>query len=209
MLKRLGIVKTKTNGYKVFNDYIEPNFLNNTMSPCDYVSYCWEKYNNSGVKKSNSLNGSIFELIISSLLVKEGIVPLFLQARVAFVPNVLFDIIAYSTENGPISLSLKTSLRERYKQADLEAIALKYVHRKAKCYLLTIDKDEAKSVNGKIQNGDMLGLDSAILVTSSEMNKLIDELKSSNLIDPGSIDILASGKTVTSKKVALARGLKP
>ena len=139
MLKRLGIVKSKTKGYKVFNEYIEPNFIDNTMTPNEYVSYCWDKYINSGVARNNALNGSVFELIIASLLVKERIVPLYLQANVAFVPNIDFDAIVYSSENGPISLSLKTSLRERYKQADLEAIALKYVHRKAKSYLLTID----------------------------------------------------------------------
>ena len=128
MLKKLGIVKSKTKGYHVFMEHIAPDFMSNTMGPSEYVRYCWNNYENSGVERNNSLNGTIFELIIATLFVKEGILPLHLQAQVAFVPNVNFDAVLYTHENGPIGLSLKTSLRERYKQADLEAVALKYVH---------------------------------------------------------------------------------
>jgi hypothetical protein len=49
----------------------------------------------------------------------------------------------------PICISAKTSLRERYKQADFEAIALKYVHRKALSFLVTLEENEAKSVKAK------------------------------------------------------------
>lgn len=206
MLKRLGIVKSKTKGYKVFNEYIEPNFIDNTMAPNEYVSYCWDKYINSGVARNNALNGSVFELIIASLLVKERIVPLYLQANVAFVPNIDFDAIVYSSENGPISLSLKTSLRERYKQADLEAIALKYVHRKSKSYLLTIDANEARSVKEKIINGDVMGLDDAVLATSPCLNTLIDELRQTNLINPGSVEILTAEKIITSDRLTRILG---
>jgi hypothetical protein len=208
MLKKLGIVKSKTKGYKAFTDHIESDFLNNNMAPMDYVKYCWDKYMSSNVPKSNSLNGVVFELIISSLLIKEHIMPLYLQAQVAFVPNVNYDAVVYSSEHGPISLSLKTSLRERYKQADLEAVALKYVHRKAECYLLTIDPNEARSVKEKITNGAVLGLNGAILATSNEMNDLVNRLKSTPLIDPGSIDILTASTIITGDKVAKAAGVR-
>ena len=71
MLKKLGIVKSKTKGYHVFMDSIEPDFLHNTMCPSEYVNYCWEKYTTSGVPQNNSLNGTVFELIIATLFVKE------------------------------------------------------------------------------------------------------------------------------------------
>ena len=125
MLKKLGIVKTKNKGYKVFMEHIAPDFLDNTMIPSEYVKFCWKKYETSGVSRTNSLNGTIFELIIATLFVKEGLVPLHLQAQVAFVPNVNFDAILYTNETGPIGLSLKTSLRERYKQADLFSLPYK------------------------------------------------------------------------------------
>ena len=204
MLKKLGIVKSKTKGYHVFMDNIEPDFLHNTMRPSEYVNYCWEKYTASGVPQNNALNGTVFELIIATLFVKEEILPLYLQAKVAFVPNVNFDAVLYSAESGPIGLSLKTSLRERYKQADLEAIALKYVHRKAENYLLTMDPNEAAAVSAKIANGEALGLNKAILTTSAQFDDFIDDLKTRNFIQPGSVEIITSGSVITADTVATA-----
>ena len=181
MLKKLGIVKSKTKGYHVFMEHIAPDFMSNTMEPSEYVRYCWNNYENSGVERNNSLNGTIFELIIATLFVKEGILPLHLQAQVAFVPNVNFDAVLYTHENGPIGLSLKTSLRERYKQADLEAVALKYVHRKAENYLLTMDREEAESVSRKIATGAVLGLDKAVLASSDEFDSFVNNLKTNKI----------------------------
>lgn len=201
MLKKLGVVKSKTKGYKIFTDHVESDFLENSMGPSEYVNYCWKKYTDAKVSHSNAMNGTIFELIISSLLIKEGILPLYLQAQVAFVPNVNFDAILYTKESGPIGLSLKTSLRERYKQADLEAIALKYVHRKAENYLLTMDTSEAESVSKKIKSGDILGINKAILTTSPEFDDFINKLKSREFIDPGKVDVITSSSVITTDTV--------
>lgn len=200
MLKRLGIVKSRgTKGYRVFMNHIEPDFMNNTMGASEYVRFCWNKYEASGFAGNNSLNGIIFELIIATLFVKEGIVPLHLQAQVTFVPNVTFDAVLYTNESGPIGLSLKTSLRERYKQADLEAVALKYVHRKAENYLLTMDRNEAEIVSRKILDGAVLGLDKAILVSSNEFDKFIDDLKDKVFISPGAVEIITASRVITKQ----------
>ena len=202
MLKEIGIVKSKTKGYRVFMDHIAPDFMVNTMSPREYVRYCWDKYESSDVEKNNSLNGTIFELIIATLFVKEGILPLHLQAQVAFVPNVIFDAVLYTQETGPIGLSLKTSLRERYKQADLEAVALKYVHRKAETYLLTMDREEAESVSRKIMTGAVLGLDKAVLASSDEFDIFVNTLKSKTFISPGSVEIIRASRIITEQVIA-------
>lgn len=202
MLKKLGIVKSKTKGYHVFMEHIAPDFMSNTMEPSEYVRYCWNNYENSGVERNNSLNGTIFELIIATLFVKEGILPLHLQAQVAFVPNVNFDAVLYTHENGPIGLSLKTSLRERYKQADLEAVALKYVHRKAENYLLTMDREEAESVSRKIATGAVLGLDKAVLASSDEFDSFVNNLKSKAFVSPGSVEIITASRIITEQIIA-------
>ena len=202
MLKKLGIVKSKTKGYHVFMEHIAPDFMSNTMEPSEYVRYCWNNYENSGVERNNSLNGTIFELIIATLFVKEGILPLHLQAQVAFVPNVNFDAVLYTHENGPIGLSLKTSLRERYKQADLEAVALKYVHRKAENYLLTMDREEADSVSRKIATGAVLGLDKAVLASSDEFDSFVNNLKSKAFVSPGSVEIITASRIITEQIIA-------
>lgn len=200
MLKKLGIVKSKTKGYQIFNDYIEPDFLCDTMLPSDYINHCWNKYCASGVARNNSLNDSIYELIISSLFIKEGILPLHIQAQVAFVPNGNFDAVLYTTENGSIGISMKTSLCERYKQADLKAIALKYLHRKAENYLFTMDKEETETVSRKIVSGDILGINKAILTTDISFNTFISDLKK-NFVAPGKIDIITAVIGITQELV--------
>ena len=164
-------------------------------SPSDYVNKYWTKY--TEVRESSTLNGKMFELIIATLFIREGLLPLYLQAKVAFVPNIEFDSLLYSHECGPIAFSLKTSLRERYKQADLEAIALKYVHRKAKSYLLTLEEHECSVVNEKIKSGEVIGLNQAILCSSEDFNNLITNLKTYEFCLAGNIDIIKSNQIIT------------
>lgn len=199
ILKDKGIVKSKTKSAEVFERLMgDKTFLDVVYSkPSEYIIKYWDEYAKlSG--RNNALNGKVFELVIHTLLYREGILPFYVQASVAFVPNVKFDTLLYNKGVGPISLSVKTSLRERYKQADLEAIALKYVHRKASCILLTIEKAEAKSVKEKIKSGDAIGLDKVILCTSFEMDDLITDLKRETFYEAESIKIV-EGQIIINK----------
>ena len=92
----------------------------------------------------------------------------------SFVPNVIFDIVLYN-QDMPISLSLKTSLRERWKQADLEAVALKYIYRKARCYLLSNSASEILARNK--EGNSYLGLDKFIDINTAAFDELVDKLK--------------------------------
>lgn len=178
ILKTKRIVSSNNKSSKIFEAlFDDTDFLHvNYTSPKEYVQMYWEKYHET-TKTNNSLNGNIFEIIINTLLYREGLLPFYTQAKVAFVPNIVYDTLLY-TPSRPISLSLKTSLRERYKQADLEAIALKYVHRQAKCYLLTLDTTEANDNKEKIRKGAIIGLDRIIDCNSDDINVLIAELHS-------------------------------
>lgn len=115
---------------------------------------------------------------------------MFLQAKVTFVPNVDFDIILYSDEQYPIALNLKTSLRERYKQADLEAIALKYVHRNAQNYLIMLNSKETDALKSKLKKGELLGINAVIAADTNEFDELILMLKGKTFINPGKVDII-------------------
>ena len=130
------------------------------------------------MEKANkpTLHTNTFKYIIYSLLYREGIKPFYTQAKVAFVPNVNYDALLYN-QSAPVSLSLKTSLRERYKQADLEAVALRYIYRRAKSYLLTMDTREANVQKAKILSGDIMGLDEIIDCNTDDINRLIANLK--------------------------------
>lgn len=161
----------------------------------------WDRYVTHG-ERNNNLNGKIFEYILATLFVREGILPIYMSAKVAFVPNVIYDLMFYTQERGPICISAKTSLRERYKQADLEAIALKYVHRKALSYLVTLEEKEAKSVQQKIKTGDVIGLDNVVVATSPDFNTLVQELKNFNFSEPPTVKVIESNQIITAEKVA-------
>ncbi len=200
-LNQLGITLGKDNKAEIVFDSLFPNFLTvKYKNPSDYVSIYWDAFQKHPAG-NNNLNGKIFEYILATLFVRENILPLYMSAKVAFVPNVIYDLMFYTSERGPICISAKTSLRERYKQADLEAIALKYVHRKALSYLVTLEANEAKSVKAKIKSGDVIGLDNVIVATSNEFNGLVAELKTYQFSEPPTVKVIESNQVITQSKV--------
>ena len=121
---------------------------------------------------------------------------MYLQAKLAFIPNVKYDLILYNEETGPTSLSLKTSLRERKKQADLEAVALKYVHRKAKCYLISIDAAEVTAAQKNLKEGALLGIDNVLNATSLDFDEFIRGLKEKTFTIAGSVPVVSSNTII-------------
>ena len=155
-------------------------------SPREYV----EKYllALNRIDKSNP-SDTLFGFIINTLLFREGIKPFYYHATISDAPLVKYDTLLFSYDE-PICLSLKTSLRERYKQADLEAIALKYVHRKAKIFLLTLDEKEARLTKSKIPEGLLIGLDDVIDCHTEQLDELLTMLKSKSFCESKKIDVV-------------------
>ncbi|HLT52967.1 MAG TPA: hypothetical protein VKZ97_03730 [Flavobacteriaceae bacterium] len=201
MLKELGIVigdDTKAGNIfeELFSDFMEFEY----KKPSEYTKSLWTNYEAYSDRNSN-LNGKVFEYVLASLCIREGILPIYMSAKVAFVPNVIYDLMFYTKERGPICWSVKTSLRERYKQADLESIALKYVHRKALSYLITLNESEAKSVKNKIKSGDVIGLDNVVVATNPEFDELVKDLKTFKFEEPPTVKVIESTQVVTIEKV--------
>ncbi len=147
--------------------------IDDYTSPHEFIKTAYSRYNSDSV--NNNLNGLIFEYLVCETLAQQNIMPFYFQATFAHVPNCSFDIVLYHPI-WPVVLSLKTSLRERYKQADLEGIALRQVYRKAKQYLITLDAKEADSNRPKIESGDIAGLDDIIVGHRQEYTDLLKEL---------------------------------
>lgn len=170
-LVKRGIAKRESATSLLFDSLLPgESFLSvNYDNPKEYIKKYW-----TAIEKAN--RPLLFKYIIYTLLYREGIRPFYTMATIVDVPPVKIDAFLYN-QSAPVSLSLKTSLRERYKQADLEAIALKYVHRRSKCYLLTMDSKEAKAQKGKILSGDIIGLDEIIDCNTDDIDNLIANLK--------------------------------
>lgn len=92
--------------------------INQKWKPNELISFYWNVYT-SEFESNNSVNGGVFEQLLVLALLREKISPVYVQAELAFVPNVILDIVLYNRKT-PITISAKTTLRERWKQADLK-----------------------------------------------------------------------------------------
>ncbi len=201
-----GIVGEKTKTNEIFAK-IESDFMKNQDIPSVYVKRLWEKYQALPKKNhNNAMNGNIFEAIITTLLLKEGIEPIYTQASLEFVPNIDYDIVIFPKNqegivdvSAPIVLSLKTSLRERYKQADLEGIALKEVYKRALSYLITLDEEtELVKFKKKVEEKDIRGIDACLNATSEEFDELIKNIKSNDVSVPPEIRAVKEAKIISN-----------
>jgi len=204
-LNELGITVGKSGKAEEVFDSLFPSFLEVRYErPSEYIRQYWDAYVSLPPENGN-LNGKIFEYILATLCVREGVLPIYMSAKVAFVPNVVYDLMFHTMERGPVCWSVKTSLRERYKQTDLESIALKYVHRRALSCLITLEEDEARSVKAKVKSGDVIGIDKVIVATSEEFNGLIAELKDFEFSEPPTVKVIESNQIITEEKVRRIR----
>lgn len=163
------------------------------MKPSEIVKYFWAIYE-SDYNEDNSVNGAVFEEIIGYIFTIKECTPFYMQAKVAYIPTVNYDFILYDKEEGPISISAKTSLRERWKQADLEAVALKYVHRNALSYLVTLDREAVATRTAKLK--ECMALNDFILADSEKFDQLIETLKARTLDLAGTVEVITSNKII-------------
>jgi len=168
-------------------------------TPAKYLHALWgkaEKHKDF----TTGIRGKTFELMVACVLIKEKIFPFYWQAAMEFVPLANFDLVICTKEIGPIALSLKTSIRERFKQAEFEAQALKSVHRRAKTYLITMNVDEANYVNSKIGEGIIYGIDRAVVANRPEFNEVISEIKKFTIIKAPNVSTVTSGNKIDRRK---------
>lgn len=170
------------------------------LRPHEFLNKWWVFLADSN--SNSNLRGGIFEHLLATTFIREDLLPFYVQAQVEFVPNVRFDFLFWTLEKGPIVISAKTSLRERYKQADLEAMAISSVHRRSETYLVTLDAGEASRVSAKILNGDVQFLKRVAVADSVEFDDLLSEIKELTLIPAPVIPTLRSGRQIGNFKMA-------
>lgn len=158
--------------------------------PSEFIKYTWKCFKDE-YKSNNSVNGKVFENLVVYILAYEGIEHIYEQAEVAFVPNAIFDIVLYHPKE-TYTLSLKTTLRERWKQADLEAYAIKNVLKDSKSYVVTLSANEVKARRKKYKAGEDFynGLDGFVLANTEEFDILVDALKEISFIPSEKISII-------------------
>ena len=174
--------------------------IDSSLTPHQFLKKWWNQLATPSM--NSNLRGGIFEHLLATVFIREGLLPFYVQAQVEFVPNVRFDFLFWTEERGPIVISAKTSLRERYKQADLEAMALSSVHRRSETHLVTLDAVEAARVADKIEIGDVQFLKEVAVADLIEFDDLINAIKKMTLISAPIIPTLRAGRPVTNIKIS-------
>lgn len=144
-------------------------------SPHQFISKAYNIYLKEN-PVNPALNGRIFEYLVCETLKREGITPFYYQAAFSLVPEADFDLVCYDPVQ-PVVLSMKVSLRERWKQADHEGLILKQVYRKSESYLITLSNVEAVNISKKISGGNTSGLNGCIVASQSKYTEFLTQLK--------------------------------
>ena len=176
-----------------------PNLEFEVEAYSDWILKTWDEIN-ANESLDNNTRGSVFEVLVGLCLLHAGIFPFFRQAEVTYVNNPRFDFLLWEKAWNPIALSIKTSLRERYKQAELEAGALKSVHQKSQNYLITLSTREVSARRQKLNSArEYSRLDAYVLVdsNSADLDELISYLSSKKFASPEPINPMANNLGVT------------
>ena len=175
----------------IFRDILEHTLAPQDTSPNDFICQAWKIYEGLP-ERTQAITGRLFEYLVAHLLWAQGIRPIFFQAQFYQVPNAVFDLVLYD-ERQPVALTLKTTLRERYKQADLEGVALKQVYRNAQCVLITLS-NEGDNITRKIENLEVTGIDRVVVIERGrdEMDRLVADLQKRTFTKPEKITPMVS-----------------
>lgn len=191
----LGLVTSSGQASQIFATVV-PSLDEVGEVASDFIEATWARLNDPE-QLSNNIRGSVFELLVGVVFLRNGIRPFFRQAEVTFVNNARFDFLLWEDGWRPISISLKTSLRERYKQAELEAGALKNVHRKSENYLVTLDAVAVETRRRKLADASQFSnLDSLILADAAEFDELVAYLSGKKYAKPKDINPMANNLTI-------------
>lgn len=163
-VRALGIVSSYGDSARIFDESVRladldrgvGGFLSRTIDACRSNATARGK----SPQSIGSMSGSWLEWATLIALREKHRLPAYWQAEFAALPGNFNDVMLWSKEHGPVIISCKTSLRERYKQADLEAVALRQHFPDAKFFLLTLDDDKphVARTRRKIADRELLAL---------------------------------------------------
>lgn len=118
-----------------------------------YVSDLWAE-----AKRLGADSGPLFEMIIGSVIFSAGVSSFYRKTALARVPELEVDFLLLSEDKeSPVCIQLTSTLRERYKLADLQAFKIKHYYPGAHVALLTMDsKDVARRDPSELKSLDDL-----------------------------------------------------
>jgi hypothetical protein len=146
--------------------------------------------NNINSQSQKTIRGKINEYLILLYFHDQGITHLYPQSYLFFIPDIRFDLVLFSATKRIIAFNFKTCLRDRYKQAIVEAQQLKKLDTRFEFYLLTNDAAESERLNQKIHNGKVQGINQVINLFAEEANHFVNKLLNKTFITFNNINLI-------------------
>ena len=150
---------------------------------------------NELANRNGNRNGDIFEALFLAGLIASGVRHILLGVSYSALPYSSIDAVIYTRNSGVVMISLKSSLRERWKQNDLEFGVVKHTQPRAFCALATMDSKGCRHPIGLLEEGKLLGLDLVVDCNlPSNMESLIDSIAQREPVEAYSDDLLGLTK---------------
>ncbi|WP_284928772.1 hypothetical protein [Candidatus Phytoplasma sp. AldY-WA1] len=146
--------------------------------------------NNINSQSQKAISGKINEYLILLYFQNKGITNLYPQVNLFFIPDIKFDLILFTQKKRIIAFNFKTCLRERYKQAMIEAQQLKKLDTRFEFYLLTNNEKETQRLNNKIEQGKIQGINQVVNLFSNSANNFLQNLITTKFIPFTNINII-------------------
>jgi hypothetical protein len=122
-------------GPELSHDIIKFSQENPTAIPSRFMESAYAKFC-TGIPRHN---GKLFEGLFLAILGRAGLSHVILDAEYSCLPYSTVDVAIYNDQKSPALISLKSSLRERWKQSDLEFSRIKSLNPRAVCAIATLE----------------------------------------------------------------------
>ncbi len=132
-------------------------------------------YFHANFTSDNNLHGAVLHALVERCLQQNGVVPFYTEVEMQFIPVARYDIVVFTKRLGPVNLSLKTTLRERWKQAEFEGMALRRVFRRSRVYVVNNSESETRTRKAKMSQCEAIR--DFVVCTSENFDKLVEDLK--------------------------------
>ena len=144
-----GAIKYGGDTYNRLKQIIANTPFTKWLSNGEWVSKSWNEAEQIGIvpegggNKNKQLRGQILEQVFLAAIINDGLLPVHLRFRIRCVYTTRFDFVWWRDQKHPWTLNVKTSLRERFKQAICDSILMKRLYPDQMSYVFTLNREEA------------------------------------------------------------------
>ncbi|WP_334347470.1 hypothetical protein [Candidatus Phytoplasma prunorum] len=140
------------------------------------------------------IRGKINEYLILFYFQHRRITNLYPQASLFYIPDIKFDLVLFEIKKRIVVFSMKTTLRDRYKIAILEAQQLKKLDTRFEFYLLTNNTTEAQRLQHKISTGKVPMINQVVNLFDPSADIFFKQLNQRHFVMFNDINIIKNKK---------------